>query len=333
MKKSTVIFLAMVMIISVVSTEAGAQKNKESVKLPAISEEIMSMRDADQKMRIKWSTLYKKQKSETPKFKELTQKLIASDRANTARMREIVQEHGWPTYDLVGRRASNGAWLIVQHSDRNPLFQAKCLPLLKAAVDNGQADPSNYAYLYDRVQVSQAKKQLYATQSRSNNGLMEGTFYAINDESNVQNRREEMGIDYHVEEYAKSMGFEYQVPSAEEAKKRSEKIVAEYEKNVAEAQQAMKAKDYKAAADKYLLVTIADGAVTTDDLVLASKALSLSNHEQMKEATSFLTKAMARGWDGLDEIKTHSDFENLRNSNSPSWQDFIITAEQMALDR
>ena len=95
----------------------------------------------------------------------------------------------------------------------------------------------------------------------------------------------------------------------------------------------MKEQDYKVAADKYLLVAMADGSVTTDDLVMASRALSLSNHERMKEATSLLTKAMARGWDGLDEIKTHPDFENLRHSNSPSWQDFLITAEEMGLDR
>ena len=303
------------------------------MELPEISKEIVKMRNDDQKMRIKWAELYKKQKNETPKFKELTKKLIASDRANTARMREIVEQHGWPTYDLVGERASNSAWLIVQHSDRNPLFQAKCLPLLKEAVENEQANPGNYAYLYDRVQVSKAEKQLYATQSRSNNGLIEGTFYGIEDESNVQKRREEMGITQHVEEYAKSMGFDYKIPTIAEADEKSAKQLESYKYNLAEAKKAMQEKNYEEAAEKYMILVVADGDVTTEDLVMASRALSLSNHDKMDMATSLLTKAMARGWDGFQEIKNNADFENIRSANSPTWQDFMITAEQMALDR
>jgi hypothetical protein len=54
------------------------------------------------------------------------------DRANTARLREIVAEHGWPGHRLVGEEAAHAAWLLAQHAP--PQFQEQCLPLLEDAV-------------------------------------------------------------------------------------------------------------------------------------------------------------------------------------------------------
>jgi hypothetical protein len=325
--------LLLPLIALLITTSLYAQKNKQEVRLPEIAKELKKMRDTEQRMRIKWSGMVKKGKTETEKFKELTKASIAEDRANTARMREIVAKHGWPTYDLVGEGPSNNAWLIVQHADRNPLFQAKCLPLLKIAVENGQANPSNYAYLYDRVQVSKGEKQRYATQSSSNNGLYEGSFYALEDESNVQKRREEMGIERSVVDYATSMGFEYTIPTKEEASQRAEQLIENYNENLAKAKQAMATEDYHKAADFYLEVTTANGSATTEDFIEAARALSLSKHPEAKKGTLFLTRALACGWEGFDQVKDHPDFDNLKEAHAFNWEDFLITAEQADLDR
>src|SRR5688572_19599729 len=45
------------------------------------------------------------------------------DTARTARMKEILEKHGWPTFDLVGEDGEDAAWAIVQHSDQDPAFQ------------------------------------------------------------------------------------------------------------------------------------------------------------------------------------------------------------------
>jgi Family of unknown function (DUF6624) len=54
------------------------------------------------------------------------------DRANTARLREIVGEHGWPGHQLVGEMAAHAAWLLAQHAP--PGHQEQYLPLLEDAV-------------------------------------------------------------------------------------------------------------------------------------------------------------------------------------------------------
>lgn len=56
------------------------------------------------------------------------------DRANIARIRQIIAEHGWPGHHLVGEEASNAALLLVQRADHDGEFQRRCLPVLAEAV-------------------------------------------------------------------------------------------------------------------------------------------------------------------------------------------------------
>jgi hypothetical protein len=73
------------------------------------------------------------------------------DRKNTARLKKIIKKIGWPTIQLVGKKASNDAFLIVQHSDLDPKFQEKMLELIEPLAKEGLIRAGNFAYLYDRV--------------------------------------------------------------------------------------------------------------------------------------------------------------------------------------
>jgi hypothetical protein len=86
------------------------------------------------------------------------------DAARTERLAEILDGHGWPTYDLVGEDGEDAAWAIAQHADLDPAFQRRALELLRGAVAAGQASPGNLAYLEDRVAVAAGQPQTYGTQ-------------------------------------------------------------------------------------------------------------------------------------------------------------------------
>ena len=92
------------------------------------------------------------------------------DYSRTARLKEIVEVHGWPTYDLVGEDAASAAWLVAQHADFDVAFQDEALGLLRRAVQDGQADPTELAYLDDRVQVNLGRPQTYGSQVRCQAG-------------------------------------------------------------------------------------------------------------------------------------------------------------------
>jgi len=314
------------------------------IKLTEISKEIISMKDQDQEYRHKWGKLVREGKTNSKKFKKISKKLITIDSNNTNRIREIVERYGWPTYDLVGKKASKAAWLIVQHADRNPLVQMYCLPLLKDAVDRQQADPSNYAYLYDRVQIAKGEKQLYATQSTTNNGLVTGYFQPIEDESNVQKRREEMRVRLlgvgsasptaeTVEAYAEALGFEYKVPSEKEAIQRDKEWAKAYQENIEMAHQSMKSKDYSSAIDYYSKAIQSHGYVQTEDYVELARAISISKHENCSGAFYYLIKAAIRGWKGINEFDTHEDFKNIKLANTDNWLNLMIVVDELNLKK
>ena len=50
--------------------------------------------------------------------------------ARTERLAEILDEHGWPSHDLVGEDGSTAAWVIAEHADLDLELQQRALELL-----------------------------------------------------------------------------------------------------------------------------------------------------------------------------------------------------------
>lgn len=83
---------------------------------------------------------------------------------NTTWLKAVVAEKGWPGFSLVGRDGAKAAWLLVQHADHDPAFQAQMLLLMEQAAINNEAEYSDLALLTDRVLLAQGKPQCYGTQ-------------------------------------------------------------------------------------------------------------------------------------------------------------------------
>lgn len=162
-------------------------------QLQAIATEIIAMSERDQAMRKsgQWDA--------------------SIDVANTARMREIVDQIGWPTVSKVGAQASSSAWLLVQHADHDHAFQRRCLALMQSQ-SAGEVKLSHIAYLEDRVRVGEGQPQLYGTQFYTNE---HGNFgpSPIEDPGNVDLRRAAVGLSPLVE-YTQQMEEQRQRISA-----------------------------------------------------------------------------------------------------------------------
>lgn len=118
------------------------KRDKKNAKL---SMTLIRMAGVDQKYR------------RTASFKHI-------DKIHTKSLRRIIKQYGWPTFTMVGKNAAHAAWLLAQHADHAPRFQAYCLFLLEKAVKAQEADSSDLAYLTDRVLVNAGKSQVYGTQ-------------------------------------------------------------------------------------------------------------------------------------------------------------------------
>jgi len=94
--------------------------------------------------------------------------------ANATWLKAVIAEKGWPGIRRVGRDGAKAAWLIVQHADHDPAFQAQALALMQNAAKTGDADAADVALLTDRVLIAQGKPQRYGTQFTSAaDGVME----------------------------------------------------------------------------------------------------------------------------------------------------------------
>ena len=121
-----------------------------------LAEKISSMAATDQKWR--------KLAINDSNNKRLIKKVYECDGKNIAETKKIIEKYGWPTFELVGKRASNSFWLLIQHADRDLKFQKECLALLIKAAKNGQAKLKNIALLTDRIKAAENKKIVYGTQ-------------------------------------------------------------------------------------------------------------------------------------------------------------------------
>ncbi|SHF79055.1 DUF6624 domain-containing protein [Chryseobacterium sp. OV279] len=108
-------------------------------------------------------------------------------RQNAERLREIIKEIGFPTISKVGAKANDAAWLIIQHSIGEPEFMKDCYKLMTE--NYSDTNPTNIAYLYDRIQVFQSKPQRYGTQLTA-----EGVSYPVEDKNNLNKRRIQVNL-------------------------------------------------------------------------------------------------------------------------------------------
>ena len=112
---------------------------------------------------------------------------------NAKTLQKIIHKHGWPSEKLVGNKAAEAAWIIVQHAISLPDFQRSCLKYLTQAAEEGKIPLYQPAMLLDRILVFEGKPQIYGTQfDWDDDGKLSP--YPISDIKDVDKRRKEVGL-------------------------------------------------------------------------------------------------------------------------------------------
>lgn len=168
--------------------EKVAERFTQSLKEPALREELLKRVKEDQRIRM----------DPNPDMAEWGK----IDADNTAYMKTVIDKYGWPGKSMVGEDGALAAFLMVQHADGDPEFQKKCLPLLEAAAQAKEASAGHFAYLTDRVLLAEGKPQRYGSQFQTVNG--ESVPLPLEDPENVDARRQSVGLPP-MAEYTKQM--------------------------------------------------------------------------------------------------------------------------------
>ncbi|MFD1284318.1 DUF6624 domain-containing protein [Mesonia ostreae] len=119
-------------------------------------------------------------------------KIIEKDSINLIKIQNILDERGWLGSDVIGRQGNSTLFLVIQHSDLE--IQEKYLPMMRDAVDEGNARASSLALLEDRVALRKGEKQIYGSQIGRDPET--GEFYVspLIDPENVDKRRAKVGL-------------------------------------------------------------------------------------------------------------------------------------------
>ena len=122
-----------------------------------LRDELLAMKEHDLRARARLA-------EDGSLFQGYHPEMEAVHRRNAARLVEIINEFGWPGLSLVGEDGAEAAWLVAQHAIAEPALQHRCLVLLQAAAQAGEAPPSQAAYLEDRIRIFEGRRQRYGTQ-------------------------------------------------------------------------------------------------------------------------------------------------------------------------
>lgn len=142
----------------------------------------------------------------------------AIDQAHADRLKEIVDQIGWPTRDLVGLKATQAAYMVIQHAGHDVDFQNSCLTMMVDLVKQGELPASYIALLTDRIRVFSDQPQVFGTQmkmSRNELGVMIPVpTVPIEDPANLNDRRALMGMVPH-EQFVEAIQIAYQASVSE----------------------------------------------------------------------------------------------------------------------
>lgn len=158
----------------------------------------------DQKYRAEVDEIVNKYGPDSKEMKDLWKKLAVVDSINLLKVSKILDQHGWPGTETVGSKGATAIFLVIQHADLQT--QEKYLPLLKEAVKKGRVSPTYQAYLEDRMQLRQNKKQIYGTQLEVDPKTGKNRLLPLLDPKNVDKRREAVGLGP-LEEYLEQFGM------------------------------------------------------------------------------------------------------------------------------
>lgn len=199
-------YLTLICFILLLSGNRQAQTTQPPITNPPLRQELINRVKKDQEVRNEWI-----KKGVLSKDKTLLRRMEAIDADNTARMKTIVKQYGWPGPELVGQDGTEAAFLLAQHADHG--FQKELLPLIRESYEAKKLSGQNYALFLDRVLVGEGKPQVYGTQAKPIEQWKgkEPVLQAIEDEGNVDKRRAEVGLPS-ISEYLKLLKQMYFPP-------------------------------------------------------------------------------------------------------------------------
>jgi hypothetical protein len=213
----------MIIGLLTVNLSFGQTTNKTNLNRSLIVQ-LDTILQEDQKYRLLLTEILAKsvrEDSDNMKIITLSETIDEKDSINLLKIERILNDYGWLGADVLGEEGNKTIFLVIQHSDLET--QLKYLPMMRKAVEFGNANAKDIALLEDRIAVRQGKRQIYGSQIYKDYNTGEAYVYPLVDPEKVNERRAKVGLEP-IEDYVKNVGITWNI---EKHKERTKKIEAE----------------------------------------------------------------------------------------------------------
>ncbi|HND87649.1 MAG TPA: hypothetical protein PK971_04935 [Saprospiraceae bacterium] len=182
---------------------------------------LVAIFDDDQKYRLMIDSVRKNFGRQSAEMGALWRIIQEKDSLNLLKVKSILDRRGWVGRDLIGSRANQAIFLVIQHADQKT--QEHYLPMMREAAQKGNASLSSLALLEDRVALGQGNKQVYGSQIGYDKATDKSYVLPLDDPDHVDERRAAMGLGP-LADYVRRWGIiwdaeVYKKQQAERAKK------------------------------------------------------------------------------------------------------------------
>lgn len=173
---------------------ALVKQNREKAEIN-LNKPLVALLDSvfrdDQGGRMQLDNISRKYGQNSKELKNLWKEIKEKDSIDLIKVKKVLDVFGWLGADVVGMHGNTTLFLVVQHA--NIKVQEIYLPMMREAVKNNKANPSDLALLEDRVALGEGRKQIYGSQVRFDSAH---SFWVspLEDPDNVDKRRAEVGL-------------------------------------------------------------------------------------------------------------------------------------------
>ena len=112
---------------------------------------------------------------------------------NEKKVKEILDNYGWPSKEMIGERGNWTICNVIQHSDNEVRLQY--LPMMRQAVKDKKLEPRFLVRAEDRIATERGDLQIYGGQMKYYPETKSFNLWPVFDPANIDKRRTEIGLD------------------------------------------------------------------------------------------------------------------------------------------
>lgn len=176
----------------------------DSVENVSVSTLLSKLNQESVVKRVYLDSLFRVASGNEAEIGKISHEIRLIDSVNTLELEKIIDEHGWPGYEITNEEGCIQAFELIQHA--KTLTQNMVKALIKGSMKKGMTPRYLYAYFDDRIRLANGKKQRYGTQLEFDRSTGKQILISKTKMSNLNSRRRKMELPS-LEAYLKAVNF------------------------------------------------------------------------------------------------------------------------------